>query len=62
MLDATYDETLAMTFKNAAGERVMLSLAYGRNQHKGMITHRPEICYPAPGFKLNSSVDDGVVV
>ncbi|MGS0756457.1 exosortase-associated protein EpsI, B-type [Roseateles sp. GG27B] len=62
VLDATYDETLAMTFKNAAGERVMLSLAYGRNQHKGMITHRPEICYPAQGFKLNSSVDDGVVV
>ena len=34
------------------GQRVMLSLAYGRNQHKGMNTHRPEVCYPAQGFRL----------
>ena len=61
VLDATYDETLALTFKNAAGDRVMLSLAYGRNQHKGMITHRPEICYPAQGFKLSSGVADGAI-
>ena len=39
----------------------MLSLAYGRNQHKGMITHRPEICYPAQGFKLDGGVSDGTI-
>jgi len=61
VLDATYDETVAMTFKNTAGDRIMLSLAYGRNQHKGMITHRPEICYPAQGFKLNGRVVDGSI-
>lgn len=61
VLDATYDETLALTFKNSAGDRIMLSLAYGRNQHKGMITHRPEICYPAQGFKLNGGVSDGAI-
>lgn len=61
VLDATYDETLALTFKNSAGDRIMLSLAYGRNQHKGMITHRPEICYPAQGFKLTTSVSDGAI-
>ncbi len=52
VIDETYDETLALTYRNRAGQRVMLSLAYGRNQHKGMNTHRPEICYPAQGFKL----------
>ena len=52
VLDATYDETLALAFRDAQGQRVMLSMAYGRNQHKGMNTHRPEICYPAQGFKL----------
>lgn len=52
VLDATYDETLARTYRDRFGRRVMLSLAYGRNQHKGMNTHRPEICYPAQGFKL----------
>ncbi len=55
VLDATYDETLALTYRNPAGQRVMLSLAYGRNQHKGMNTHRPEVCYPAQGFRLMQS-------
>jgi EpsI family protein len=58
VLDATYDETVAKTFRNSAGDRIMLSMAYGRNQHKGMITHRPEICYPAQGFKLMTGVSD----
>jgi len=52
VLDATYDETLSLTYRNPRGQRVMLSLAYGRNQHKGMNTHRPEVCYPAQGFSL----------
>jgi len=30
----------------------MLSIAYGGAQHEGMNTHRPEICYPAQGFKI----------
>jgi EpsI family protein len=52
-LDAAYDETLALTYRSrSSGQRVMLSMAYGRNQHKGMNTHRPEICYPAQGFRL----------
>lgn len=55
VLDATYDETLALTYRNRAGQRVMLSLAYGRNQHKGMNTHRPEVCYPAQGFRVVQS-------
>ncbi len=59
VLDATYDETLARTYRHAGGARVMLSLAYARNQHKGMNTHRPEICYPGQGFKLVSDTGDG---
>lgn len=55
VLDATYDETLSLTYRNPQGQRMMLSLAYGRNQHKGMNTHRPEVCYPAQGFKLVQS-------
>lgn len=61
VLDATYDETLALTFRNSKGDRVMLSLAYGRNQHKGMITHRPEVCYPAQGFQLSTAVTNASV-
>jgi EpsI family protein len=61
VIDATYDETLALAFRNDAGERVMLSLAYGRNQHKGMNTHRPEICYPAQGFRIVRATESGTV-
>lgn len=59
VLDATYDETLARTYRDALGRRVMLSVAYGRNQHKGMNTHRPEVCYPAQGFKLEQGGQAG---
>lgn len=48
----TYDQTLSRTYRNPAGERIMLSMAYGRNQHEGMNTHRPEICYPGQGFPI----------
>lgn len=52
LLDRTYDQVLARTYVNGAGERVMLSIAYGGNQSDGMQTHRPEICYPAQGFSV----------
>jgi len=52
VLDATYDETVTITYRNGEGKRIMLSVAYGRNQHKGMNTHKPEICYPAQGFRV----------
>lgn len=59
VLDAVYDETLARTYRHADGRRVMLSLAYGRNQHKGMNTHRPEVCYPGQGFRLTRATEGG---
>lgn len=62
LLDETYDETLARTYRHADGRRVMLSLAYGRNQHKGMNTHRPEICYPAQGFRILRGTEPGTVM
>lgn len=61
VLDETYDETLARTYRHTDGRRVMLSVAYGRNQHKGMNTHRPEVCYPAQGFKLVSGSERGTL-
>ncbi|MGM9516943.1 exosortase-associated protein EpsI, B-type [Roseateles sp. DB2] len=57
----TYDEVLALSFRNGRRQLIMLSLAYGRNQHKGMLIHRPEICYPAQGFQLDQDVFDATV-
>lgn len=52
-LDTLYSETLNRTFVNSKGERVMLSIAYGRNQNsQSTAAHRPEFCYSAQGFNI----------
>jgi len=60
VIDKTYDQTLSRTFVNAAGARIMLSIAYGGHQRGAMNTHRPEVCYPAQGFELKSSRPDSL--
>jgi EpsI family protein len=52
LLGEIYDETLARTYVNDRGDRVMLSLAYGRNQSRRFQIHKPEVCYVGQGFRL----------
>jgi EpsI family protein len=52
MLERLYDQTLARTYVNARGERVMLSIAYGGDQSKTLQLHLPEVCYVAQGFQM----------
>jgi EpsI family protein len=52
-LEKIYSETLSRSYVNAQGYRVMLSIAYGKNQNKALELHSPEVCYPAQGFSLN---------
>jgi EpsI family protein len=52
MLDKLYSQLLTRTYTNSKGDTMMLSLAYGDDQRGGLQTHRPEVCYPAQGFKL----------
>jgi EpsI family protein len=47
-----YDQVLERTFINSKGQRIMVSAAFGRNQSAGMQMHRPEVCYPGGGFKV----------
>nr|WP_307730265.1 exosortase-associated protein EpsI, B-type [Duganella violaceicalia] len=47
-----YDETLARTYINSRGDRVMLSIAYGGDQTGRLRVHRPESCYTAQGFSV----------
>lgn len=55
MLDALYSQTLARTYINAQGQRVMLSIAYGSDQsNEATAVHRPEFCYSAQGFRVQS--------
>ena len=54
-LDAIYSQLLSRTYINSTGDRVMLSIAYGRDQRSNMAVHYPEVCYPAQGFSVTSS-------
>ncbi len=47
-----YDQVLERTFVNSKGQRIMVSAAFGREQSAGMQMHRPEVCYPSGGFKV----------
>lgn len=52
--DQPYDEVVSRTYVNPRGDMVMLALAYGKNQRQEVKVHRPELCYPAQGFKVMS--------
>src|SRR5450830_660656 len=55
MLEEIYSQTLSRTYINPNGYRIMLSIAYGKNQRRKLQLHRPEVCYPAQGFALSSN-------
>jgi len=53
-LDKIYNQTLARTYINTRGERIMLSIAYGGEQSDGLRAHRPEVCYANQGFQVSA--------
>lgn len=52
LINELYNQTLSRTYVNSAGEKVMLSIAYGGNQSKELQVHKPEVCYVAQGFQI----------
>lgn len=57
-IDQPYDAILMETFQNnSTGETIMLAVAYGANQQQEIKIHRPELCYPAQGFKIEMLSD-----
>lgn len=62
-LDSLYTQTLARTYINDSGQRVMLTIAYGRDQSsEATAVHRPEFCYGAQGFEVRSAGVDQVAL
>jgi EpsI family protein len=53
-----YKEVLSRTYANAAGDRVMLSMARSGNQIGIQQAHIPDVCYPAQGFAIGG-VENG---
>jgi EpsI family protein len=58
VIDKIYSQTLSRTYINPQGYRIMLSIAYGKNQSDALSLHRPEVCYPSQGFSLVSQQRD----
>lgn len=54
---AIYTEVADRVYVNGKGERIMLTIAYGRDQSDGFKVHRPEVCYAAQGFTVSDPQD-----
>ena len=50
-----YDQQLTRTYSAPEQLPVMLLMAYGSSQGGMLQIHRPEICYPASGFRLSET-------
>ena len=61
-LDKLYNQTLARTYINSHGERIMLSIAYGGDQSDQLQVHRPEVCYAAQGFQILGTRPDRLAI
>ena len=55
LLGRLYSQVVNRVYENEAGERVMLSIAYGEDQRGGLQAHKPDFCYPAQGFMVSST-------
>ena len=53
-----YDKIVMRTYANKNGDRVMLAIAYAREQKQDIKIHRPEVCYVAQGFQLLSKTNN----
>jgi EpsI family protein len=52
--DTLYTQLLTRTYSNAQGQQVMLLIAYNPSQDGMVQVHRPEVCYPASGYRLTT--------
>lgn len=59
-INRIYSDTLARTYVDREGRRIMLSVAYGRRQNDTMRVHQPEGCYRGQGFGVRSFGQEAV--
>ena len=48
-----YSQVVSRTYVNEAGERMLLTVAYGGDQSDALKAHRQEVCYQAQGFEVH---------
>lgn len=47
-----YQQLLERTYIDGSGRRIMLSIAYGRDQRSGLELHWPDVCYRFAGYSV----------
>lgn len=52
ILNKLYSQLLERVYVNSDKQQIMLAMAYGADQRGGLEAHKPEVCYPAQGFKI----------
>lgn len=57
-----YDNLVTRTYADPAGQVIMLLIAYKNFQDGVLQIHRPEICYPAGGYKLSPTIATAIPV
>ncbi|WP_232283352.1 exosortase-associated protein EpsI, V-type [Sphingomonas sp. PAMC 26617] len=58
--DRIYSELLTRVYRHTDGSVMMLLIAYAGTQDGSIQVHRPEVCYPASGFRLTDIEDHDV--
>ena len=58
--DRIYSELLTRVYQHPDGGMMMLLIAYAGSQDGTIQVHRPEVCYPAGGFRLTDIEDRDV--
>lgn len=55
--DQPYDQSVMRTYIDNQGHAIQVALAWGKRQRQEVKIHRPELCYPAQGFAVESLSD-----
>lgn len=54
LLRELYAWVVTRNYVNRHGDQIMLSMACGTDQRGALQAHRPDVCYPAQGFKVEA--------
>lgn len=60
LVNQLYDKVVMRTYANKDGDKVMLAIAYAREQKQDIKIHRPEVCYVAQGFQLLNKTNNTI--
>lgn len=60
--DNPYDDTLMQSYRNKSGHVIQLAIAYGALQRQEVKIHRPDLCYYAQGFEIESLLPEQITL